>query len=106
MKPRVFLHCDVGGRPYRIEDFRSPFEELGVIKAGGALRAVKGSGRASRRLCITDVLLPDHRSAPPKPSWIVSSKLPGTRRHHFQPGGPILAILRDFIDHTGAAAKA
>ncbi|KAH7965285.1 hypothetical protein HPB49_005910 [Dermacentor silvarum] len=33
MKPRVFLHCDVGGRPYRIEDFRSPFEELGVIKA-------------------------------------------------------------------------
>ncbi|KAH6946944.1 hypothetical protein HPB50_016233 [Hyalomma asiaticum] len=33
MKLCVFLHCDVGGRPYRIEDFRSPLEELGVLKA-------------------------------------------------------------------------
>ncbi|KAH6946487.1 hypothetical protein HPB50_013724 [Hyalomma asiaticum] len=33
MKLCVFLHCDVGGRTYRIEDFRSPLEELGVLKA-------------------------------------------------------------------------
>ncbi|KAH6947207.1 hypothetical protein HPB50_017593 [Hyalomma asiaticum] len=33
MKLCVFLHCDVGGRPYRIKDFRSPLEELGVLKA-------------------------------------------------------------------------
>ncbi|KAH6925366.1 hypothetical protein HPB50_004013 [Hyalomma asiaticum] len=33
MKLCVFLHCDVGGRPYRIEDFRLPLEEFGVLKA-------------------------------------------------------------------------
>lgn len=33
MKACVVLHCDLEGRPYRIEDFRSPLEELDVIKA-------------------------------------------------------------------------
>lgn len=33
MEACVVLHCHLDGRPYRIEDFRSPLEELGVIKA-------------------------------------------------------------------------
>lgn len=32
MKECLFLHCDVRGRPYRIEDFRVPFLEVGVLK--------------------------------------------------------------------------
>lgn len=32
MKRAVILHGDIAGRPYRIEDFRRPIEELGVIK--------------------------------------------------------------------------
>lgn len=32
MKRAVVLHCDVAGRPYRIEDFRQPLEDAGVIK--------------------------------------------------------------------------
>lgn len=31
MKACLFLHCDVTGRPYRIEDFRTPFQQLGVL---------------------------------------------------------------------------
>ncbi|KAH6930661.1 hypothetical protein HPB50_016292 [Hyalomma asiaticum] len=32
MKRAVVLHCDILGRPYRIEDFRKPLEDAGVIK--------------------------------------------------------------------------
>ncbi|XP_072143779.1 uncharacterized protein [Dermacentor andersoni] len=32
MKEYLFLHCDVAGRPYRLEDFRDPLQELGVLK--------------------------------------------------------------------------
>ncbi|KAH7965863.1 hypothetical protein HPB49_011650 [Dermacentor silvarum] len=32
MKECLFLHCDVTGRPYRLEDFRDPLQELGVLK--------------------------------------------------------------------------
>ncbi|XP_075546691.1 uncharacterized protein LOC142579903 [Dermacentor variabilis] len=32
MKECLFLHCDVAGRPYRLEDFRDPLQELGVLK--------------------------------------------------------------------------
>lgn len=32
MKTCLILHCDLGGRPYRIEDFRAPFHEMGVLK--------------------------------------------------------------------------
>ncbi|KAM7306624.1 uncharacterized protein ISCGN_010327 [Ixodes scapularis] len=28
----VFLHCDISGRPYRIEDFRNSLETVGVLK--------------------------------------------------------------------------
>lgn len=28
----VVLHCDVGGRPYRIDDFRQPLKDTGVIQ--------------------------------------------------------------------------
>ncbi|KAM7298643.1 hypothetical protein ISCGN_019219 [Ixodes scapularis] len=31
-KCTVFLHADIGARPYRIEDFREPLRELGVLK--------------------------------------------------------------------------
>lgn len=33
LKECVFLHCDVDGRPYRIDDFRAPLEEIGLLKA-------------------------------------------------------------------------
>ncbi|KAH6943177.1 hypothetical protein HPB50_017130 [Hyalomma asiaticum] len=32
MKSAVVLHCDISGRPYRIEHFRDPLKELGVIQ--------------------------------------------------------------------------
>ncbi|KAH7968325.1 hypothetical protein HPB52_007860 [Rhipicephalus sanguineus] len=32
MKECSFLHCDVAGRPYLLEDFREPLQELGVLK--------------------------------------------------------------------------
>ncbi|KAH6934741.1 hypothetical protein HPB50_000619 [Hyalomma asiaticum] len=32
MKRAVVLHCDILGRPYRIEDFRKPLQDAGVIK--------------------------------------------------------------------------
>ncbi|XP_049271165.1 uncharacterized protein LOC125758229 [Rhipicephalus sanguineus] len=32
MKRAVVLHCDISGRPYRIEDFRKPLQDAGVIK--------------------------------------------------------------------------
>ncbi|XP_077486709.1 uncharacterized protein LOC144098011 [Amblyomma americanum] len=31
MKTTVFLHCDIAGRPYRIQDFRQPLETAGVL---------------------------------------------------------------------------
>ncbi|KAH8024657.1 hypothetical protein HPB51_000269 [Rhipicephalus microplus] len=31
MRRAVALHCDVSGRPYRIDDFRKPLKDLGVI---------------------------------------------------------------------------
>lgn len=32
MKRCVVLHCDLAARPYRVEDFRNPFEALGLLK--------------------------------------------------------------------------
>ncbi|KAH6936874.1 hypothetical protein HPB50_023816 [Hyalomma asiaticum] len=32
MKDCLFLYCDVAGRPYHLEDFRDPLQELGVLK--------------------------------------------------------------------------
>ncbi|KAH6924382.1 hypothetical protein HPB50_016438 [Hyalomma asiaticum] len=32
MKECLFLHFDAAGRPYRLEDFRDPLQELGVLK--------------------------------------------------------------------------
>lgn len=32
MKPCLVLHCDLAGRPYRIDDFRAPFLQLGVLQ--------------------------------------------------------------------------
>lgn len=32
MKLCVVLHCDLAARPYRVEDFRSPLETLGLLK--------------------------------------------------------------------------
>lgn len=32
MKLAVVLHCDISRRPYRIQDFRKPLEDAGVIK--------------------------------------------------------------------------
>ncbi|KAH6935988.1 hypothetical protein HPB50_012166 [Hyalomma asiaticum] len=32
MKRAVVLHCDILGRPYRIEDFRKPLQDAGVIR--------------------------------------------------------------------------
>ncbi|KAH9367325.1 hypothetical protein HPB48_000954 [Haemaphysalis longicornis] len=32
VKPCLILHCDLGGRPYRIKDFRAPFHEMGALK--------------------------------------------------------------------------
>ncbi|KAH6947859.1 hypothetical protein HPB50_021844 [Hyalomma asiaticum] len=32
MRECLFLHCDVAGRPYHLEEFRDPLQELGVLK--------------------------------------------------------------------------
>ncbi|KAH8026839.1 hypothetical protein HPB51_025579 [Rhipicephalus microplus] len=32
MRRAVALHCDVSGRPYRIDDFRKPLKDLGIIQ--------------------------------------------------------------------------
>lgn len=43
MKKAVVLHCDIAGRPYRIEDFRRPLEELGVIREVAGIGAYQMS---------------------------------------------------------------
>ncbi|XP_077541950.1 uncharacterized protein LOC144154144 [Haemaphysalis longicornis] len=37
MKTCLILHCDLGGRPYRIEDFRTPLQQFGVLKDIGGI---------------------------------------------------------------------
>lgn len=32
MKRAVLLHCDIAARPYRIEDFRQPLDQVGVLR--------------------------------------------------------------------------
>ncbi|KAM7294843.1 hypothetical protein ISCGN_024348 [Ixodes scapularis] len=32
LKRTVFLHADIGARPYRIEDFKEPLRQLGILK--------------------------------------------------------------------------
>ncbi|XP_077551754.1 uncharacterized protein LOC144165870 [Haemaphysalis longicornis] len=39
----VVLHCDVGGRPYRIDDFREPLRDADVIKEVGGIGALQMS---------------------------------------------------------------
>uniref|UniRef100_A0A6B0V9T9 CCHC-type domain-containing protein n=1 Tax=Ixodes ricinus TaxID=34613 RepID=A0A6B0V9T9_IXORI len=39
MKRAVVLHCDIAGRPYRIEDFRQPLKDIGVIREVGTIGA-------------------------------------------------------------------
>ncbi|XP_075535627.1 uncharacterized protein LOC142571280 [Dermacentor variabilis] len=39
----VVLHCDVTGRPYRIDDFRKPLKDAGVIQQVGGIGAYQMS---------------------------------------------------------------
>ncbi|KAH8020781.1 hypothetical protein HPB51_003480 [Rhipicephalus microplus] len=39
----VALHCDVSGRPYRIDDFRKPLKDLGVIQQVSGIGAYQMS---------------------------------------------------------------
>nr|XP_050046417.1 uncharacterized protein LOC126543335 [Dermacentor andersoni] len=43
LKTMVVLHCDTAGRPYRIEDFRQPMKEAGVIEQVGGIGAYQMS---------------------------------------------------------------
>lgn len=43
MKKAVVLHCDMAGRPYRIEDFRQPLDELGVLREAAGIGAYQMS---------------------------------------------------------------
>ncbi|KAH6932614.1 hypothetical protein HPB50_008061 [Hyalomma asiaticum] len=43
MKSAVVLHCDISGRPYRIEHFRDPLKELGIIQEVSAIGAYQMS---------------------------------------------------------------
>ncbi|KAK8771216.1 hypothetical protein V5799_025544 [Amblyomma americanum] len=43
LKRTVVLHCDPDGRPYRIEDFRQPVNEAGVIEQVGGIGAYQMS---------------------------------------------------------------
>ncbi|XP_077541900.1 uncharacterized protein LOC144153972 [Haemaphysalis longicornis] len=43
MNRTVVLHCDTKGRPYRIEDFRQPLMDLGVIQEVGGIGAFQMS---------------------------------------------------------------
>ncbi|KAH8027857.1 hypothetical protein HPB51_010503 [Rhipicephalus microplus] len=43
MRRAVALHCDVSGRPYRIDDFRKPLKNLGVIQQVSGIGAYQMS---------------------------------------------------------------
>ncbi|KAH8033308.1 hypothetical protein HPB51_009490 [Rhipicephalus microplus] len=43
MRRAVALHCDVSGRPYRIDDFRKPLKDLGVIQQVSGIGAYQMS---------------------------------------------------------------
>ncbi|KAH8029031.1 hypothetical protein HPB51_022151 [Rhipicephalus microplus] len=43
MRRAVALHCDVSGRPYRIDDFRKPRKYLGVIQQVSGIGAYQMS---------------------------------------------------------------
>ncbi|XP_049269925.1 uncharacterized protein LOC125757804 [Rhipicephalus sanguineus] len=43
MKRAVALHCDVSGRPYRIDDFRKPLKDLAVIQQVSGIGAYQMS---------------------------------------------------------------
>ncbi|XP_075741803.1 uncharacterized protein LOC142792856 [Rhipicephalus microplus] len=43
MRQAVALHCDVSGRPYRIDDFRKPLKDLGVIQQVSGIGAYQMS---------------------------------------------------------------
>ncbi|KAM7300575.1 uncharacterized protein ISCGN_016186 [Ixodes scapularis] len=43
MKRAVILHCDIAGRPYKIEDFRQPLNNAGVIQDVGTIGAYQMS---------------------------------------------------------------
>ncbi|KAM7306359.1 uncharacterized protein ISCGN_010081 [Ixodes scapularis] len=43
MKRAVILHCDIAGRPYRIEDFRKPLKDVGVIREVAGIGAYQMS---------------------------------------------------------------
>ncbi|XP_077552084.1 uncharacterized protein LOC144166436 [Haemaphysalis longicornis] len=43
MNRTVVLHCDTKGRPYRIEDFRQPLKDLGVVQEASGIGAFQMS---------------------------------------------------------------
>ncbi|KAH8039369.1 hypothetical protein HPB51_005730 [Rhipicephalus microplus] len=43
MRRAVALHCEVSGRPYRIDDFRKPLKDLGVIQQVSGIGAYQMS---------------------------------------------------------------
>ncbi|KAM7300635.1 uncharacterized protein ISCGN_016243 [Ixodes scapularis] len=43
MKRAVILRCDIAGRPYRVEDFRQPLKDAGVIQDVGTIGAYQMS---------------------------------------------------------------
>ncbi|KAM7284960.1 uncharacterized protein ISCGN_031958 [Ixodes scapularis] len=43
MKRAVILHCDIAGRPYRIEDSRKPLKDVGVIREVAGIGAYQMS---------------------------------------------------------------
>lgn len=75
MKVCVVLHGDLDTRPYGIEDFRAPLEELGVIEAvsgatalpneprvAGEVKASRGGAREERGTQSKGALLRSDRS--------------------------------------------
>lgn len=110
----VFLHCDVTGRPYRVEHFRAELERLGVMKETAAIGAYQmnhlwmlslHSAAAKKRLveareltvkdkrCL--VIDPDKTEVRLKVHWVPFPVPDDALRRVFEPYGKVQEISRD-----------
>ncbi|XP_049522543.1 uncharacterized protein LOC125945033 [Dermacentor silvarum] len=114
MKRAVMLHCDISGRPYRIEDFRKPLQDAGVIKDVAVIGAYQMShvwlvnlrtdeakkklieaGRlvVKDRLCI--VIDPNRQEVRLKLHWVALDVTSDNIRRAFSEYGEVKEVTND-----------
>ncbi|KAH6940932.1 hypothetical protein HPB50_010438 [Hyalomma asiaticum] len=110
----VVLHCDILGRPYRIEDFRKPLQDAGVIKDVAVIGAYQMShvwlvnlrsdeakkklveaGRlvVKERLCI--VIDPNRQEVRLKLHWMALDVINDNIRRAFSEYGEVKEVAND-----------